>query len=433
MRLAGLDDAGRGPVIGPLVIAGVAVRKDRLQRLASLKVKDSKLLSPEARRKLSVKIGQIVDEKAFIEFSPREIDEVVLKAPKLKKLNFLEAKGMAELISRLRPSLVYVDASDVDPERFAKQIQENLPFRVKIVSEHHADRKYPVVSAASILAKVRRDESIRKLKEAYGDFGSLPYSERVLTVDEGGRVDLRPVGEIVEERLSGSKGEGLRVFSLDPSTLKVKPFEVTDYVKHAPQRIYRVVLANGEAIEVSPQHSLFKLEGVGLRAVKLEGLRPGDLLAAASRINLDEALSAGWARGPALGKSVSESQRWLRLFFDRARPPRGLKISLRWGGGTLVDLTGTDLRLIKVSRIEDTGRVEPVYDLEVKPGGLCVENFLGGSSGVIFHNSGYASDPKTVNFLKKWYKAHGSFPPMVRASWRTLRRIKEEVSQSKLV
>lgn len=427
-----MDDAGRGPVIGPLVIAGVAIRKEGLPRLASLKVKDSKLLSPEARRELSVKIERIIDEKAFVEFSPREVDEVVLKAPKLKKLNFLEAKGMAELISRLKPSLAYVDASDVDPERFARQIQENLPFRVKIVSEHHADRKYPVVSAASILAKVRRDESIRKLREAYGDFGSLPYSERVLTVDKDGEIELRPIGEIVEERLGGSEGD-LRVFSLDPLTLKVKPFKVTDYIRHAPQRIYRVVLANGEAIEVSRQHSLFKLNGDGLRAVKLEDLRPGDLLAAASRINLDEALWGGGAKGPTLGKSVSESQRWLELFFNWPRPPGGLKLPLRWGDGPLVDLADTDLRLIKVSRIEDTGRVEPVYDLEVKPGGLRVENFLGGSSGIFLHNSGYASDPKTISFLKEWYKAHGSFPPIVRASWRTLRRIKEEVSRSRLV
>ena len=172
MRVAGLDDAGRGPIIGPLIIAGVLIDDSRIQELASLGVRDSKLLSPSARRRLEVQIKQTVERYEYVELTPDQIDLVVHKAKKLQRLNFLEAKAMAQVISRLKPDVAYVDASDVLCERFGKHVQENLSFQLKIISEHHADRKYPVVSAASILAKVRRDEEVARLQAEYGDFGS---------------------------------------------------------------------------------------------------------------------------------------------------------------------------------------------------------------------------------------------------------------------
>jgi len=172
MRVAGLDDAGRGPIIGPLIIAGVLIDDSRIRELVSLGVKDSKLLSASARKRFEGKIKQIVERYEYVELSPDQIDLVVHKAKKLHRLNFLEAKAMAEVISRLKPEIAYVDASDVVCERFAKHILENLPFQVRIVSEHHADSRYPVVSAASILAKVRRDEEVACLRAEYGDFGS---------------------------------------------------------------------------------------------------------------------------------------------------------------------------------------------------------------------------------------------------------------------
>lgn len=173
--IAGVDDAGRGPIIGPLVIAGVLMDEDRIRELVSMGVKDSKLLTPESRSDLAEKIQRIALKISYDELSPAQIDEIVMRARKLQKLNFLEAKSMAKVIADLEPKAVWVDASDVKPERYARQILDELPASLKrtvLVSEHKADRKYPIVSAASIMAKVRRDAAVSKLWEEYGNFGS---------------------------------------------------------------------------------------------------------------------------------------------------------------------------------------------------------------------------------------------------------------------
>lgn len=173
--IAGLDDAGRGPIIGPLVIAAVLLDEERVGELVTIGVKDSKLLTPDARSSLAEEIQGIATIVSYEEISPAEIDEVVLKGRRLQKLNFLEARSMARLIAELKPARVWVDASDVKPERYARQILDELPANLKrtvLVSEHKADRRYPIVSAASIMAKVRRDAAISKLWEEYGNFGS---------------------------------------------------------------------------------------------------------------------------------------------------------------------------------------------------------------------------------------------------------------------
>jgi ribonuclease HII len=173
--VAGLDDAGRGPAIGPLVIAGVLMDEERVRELVSMGVKDSKLLTPDSRSALSDKIRNLAAKVSYDESSPGRIDEVVSKGRRLHRLNLLEAESMAKVIADLRPEAVWVDASDVKPERYARQILDALPSdlqRIVLVSEHKADRKYPIVSAASIMAKVRRDGVIADLWKEYGNFGS---------------------------------------------------------------------------------------------------------------------------------------------------------------------------------------------------------------------------------------------------------------------
>ncbi|MEM1563858.1 MAG: ribonuclease HII [Candidatus Bathyarchaeia archaeon] len=171
MLVAGVDDAGRGSVIGPLVIAGILIDEGDIPKLVQLGVKDSKLLPPSRRETLAIEIRRIAKKHAVVKLSPSEIDKVVERGRKLFRLNRLEAQAMAKVIELLKPDIAYVDASDVLEERFKQQILEYLPFRVEIVSEHKADRKYPVVSAASIVAKVERDREIAELKAKYGDFG----------------------------------------------------------------------------------------------------------------------------------------------------------------------------------------------------------------------------------------------------------------------
>jgi ribonuclease HII len=172
MLVAGVDEAGRGCVVGPLVVAGVAVKTENLQLLAELGVKDSKLLSAKKREALYPEIVKLSENHHIVKVPPAQIDKVVRSNRILHKLNRLEAQTMAKIIDALKPDEAYVDAADVLEQRFGSHISECLRFKTKVVSEHKADRTYPVVSAASIIAKVERDAEITKLKVKYGDFGT---------------------------------------------------------------------------------------------------------------------------------------------------------------------------------------------------------------------------------------------------------------------
>lgn len=169
--VAGVDDAGRGPVIGPLAVAGVAVNRDVLHSLSHLGVRDSKKLSRGAREVLYREIVGLAEAIEVVLVPPSEIDRVI-GGPKYRRLNYLEAVKVASVLEALHPDVAFVDASDVKPERFAQVIQEKLSFHLKLVCEHEADVRYPVVSAASIVAKVSRDRAVARLRRRYGDFGS---------------------------------------------------------------------------------------------------------------------------------------------------------------------------------------------------------------------------------------------------------------------
>jgi len=169
VRIAGVDDAGRGAVIGPLVIAGVLIDEKDSSKLRKLGVRDSKLLSPHRRERLAEEIRKVALQCHAIMLSPAQIDRVVERGRKLHRLNRLEAETMAKVITALKPDVAYVDASDVLADRFGRHIAEDLSFKVRIVSEHKADAKYPIVSAASIIAKVERDKSIERLRQKHGE------------------------------------------------------------------------------------------------------------------------------------------------------------------------------------------------------------------------------------------------------------------------
>jgi len=166
MQICGVDEAGRGSMLGPLVVAGITISRSKINLLKKLGVRDSKKLSPVARERLYKKIIEVVDDYHVIRISPRIIDKSVSN----HSLNHLEAKYMAKVISKLSPSTAFVDSCDVNSKRFGKEIS-NLTSNTKIRSYHHADSKFITVSAASILAKVSRDRAITRLSEKH-DIGS---------------------------------------------------------------------------------------------------------------------------------------------------------------------------------------------------------------------------------------------------------------------
>ena len=166
MLICGVDDAGRGSLLGPLVIAGVSIKKTKIRKLSAMGVKDSKKLTPATREKLYKKIIGFVDGYYVAKIPPRIIDRSV----KNHKLNHLEAKYMAQVISKLKPSISYVDSCDVNSRRFGKEISK-MSNNNKVKSYHHADIRFVVVSAASIIAKVRRDQVITRLRKKF-DLGS---------------------------------------------------------------------------------------------------------------------------------------------------------------------------------------------------------------------------------------------------------------------
>jgi ribonuclease HII len=172
MLIAGIDEAGRGCVIGPLVIAGVLFKDENLESLKQLGVKDSKLLTTERREILLPEILRIAEKCVIIRLQPKQIDKVVNSGRRLHKLNRLEAENMAQIINQLKPDKVQVDAADVLEERFKYHIQEHLTTKTIVTSKHKADRFYPAVSAASIVAKVTRDKEIAALAAKHGDFGT---------------------------------------------------------------------------------------------------------------------------------------------------------------------------------------------------------------------------------------------------------------------
>lgn len=159
--ICGVDEAGRGPVLGPMVVCGVAIRSD--QKLRKLGVKDSKKLAPKKREKLAPRIRKIA-EVEVVEVPAELIDD----ARKHMTMNELEAIIFAAIIERLSPDEAYVDAADVNEKQFARMIRKHMRCRPKIISEHKADDTYPVVMAASIVAKVVRDARVREIEQEIG-------------------------------------------------------------------------------------------------------------------------------------------------------------------------------------------------------------------------------------------------------------------------
>jgi ribonuclease HII len=160
--LAGVDDAGRGPVIGPMVIAAVIIDETDEPLLKQLGAKDSKLLTPKQRENLFEKIKSSVKSYHIEIIPPSEIDKAV--DSENSSLNELETINFAKCINALNPEKVIVDCPSINIPAFSSHLKSFLKSEPELHCEHKADLNHPVVSAASILAKVTRDREIEKIQ-----------------------------------------------------------------------------------------------------------------------------------------------------------------------------------------------------------------------------------------------------------------------------
>ena len=164
--ICGVDEAGRGPVIGPMIIAGVKLENQEI--LKQMNVRDSKKISPNQRKIIAEKIKEI-SEFHFEKITAKQIDDL----RNIISLNEIEVHGFVKVIKKLKPDIAYVDAADVNEQRFKNNIQNNLNFNLEIISKHKADSIFPVVSAASIIAKTVRDSEVEKIgQELNSEIGS---------------------------------------------------------------------------------------------------------------------------------------------------------------------------------------------------------------------------------------------------------------------
>jgi len=181
--IAGVDEAGRGPVIGPMVMCVVACKDEAaLKRLGAA---DSKLLSPEQRERTAAALKEAEDVfYEIIELSPKEIDAAVQGKAGGDNLNRLEARTTALLIYRLARRVplakVIIDSPTRSTGKYERELKEALRAidkegitgKIQLAAEIKADYNHPVVGAASVLAKTTRDLRIRELSSAHGPLGS---------------------------------------------------------------------------------------------------------------------------------------------------------------------------------------------------------------------------------------------------------------------
>jgi len=170
MLIAGVDEAGRGPALGPLVLGIATIEKKDEGKLKKLGVKDSKLLTDGERKRQLGKLPEILHEFNSVHVKAGEIDRLRDR----QSLNEIEAMRIGYLLNGLKkkPDVVFVDSPDPIAGNFAKRIKKYISFSTELRAEHKADTNYLIVGAASIIAKVERDLAIEKLCRRYGKMGS---------------------------------------------------------------------------------------------------------------------------------------------------------------------------------------------------------------------------------------------------------------------
>ena len=179
LKILGIDEAGRGAVIGPLVICGLVIDERKEDDLRKLGVKDSKELTPKKRVELVPEIERLGDT-------------VILSTPACKidanrrkgvNLNQIEAIKMAEIINIVNPDKVIIDCPSYNSNKFRDYLWSKIDNKnVELVCENFADKNYPVVSGASVVAKVHRDKKIRELEKKIGEPIGVGYPHHDATI-----------------------------------------------------------------------------------------------------------------------------------------------------------------------------------------------------------------------------------------------------------
>jgi ribonuclease HII len=168
--IAGVDEAGKGAVLGPLVVAAVAAPD--WEAVRALGERDSKALTPRRRELVCAEIVEALP------FAVVEVPADAIDAARLSEtMNAIVAGAHAAALRGLaadghRLAVAYLDACDVREGRYAVTVGRQLGRSCSVVALHHADDLLAVVAAASIVAKVRRDRVLRALAEEHGPLGS---------------------------------------------------------------------------------------------------------------------------------------------------------------------------------------------------------------------------------------------------------------------
>jgi ribonuclease HII len=180
----GIDEAGRGPVIGPMVVAGALITDKQEKELRRLCVKDSKQVTPKRREFLYQKLIGLIEGFHYVVITPEEIDRALEEGT---NLNQVEAIAFSKVINKLNKKdqklKLYLDCPSVSLVKWEdslKRILKNLS-NLDITCEHKADANYICAAAASIIAKYHREKEMDKLREKYGKEIGSGYTSDPLT------------------------------------------------------------------------------------------------------------------------------------------------------------------------------------------------------------------------------------------------------------
>lgn len=180
MLKLGIDESGRGPVVGPLIIAGVVIDVSDEHLLAQANVKDSKLLTQAQRLKARKVIEKIAKQIEIVKLSPDAIDSSLAAGINLNQLEGLKA---AEIINKCNADVIIMDCPSPNILAYSGFLGGMIKNPDKLILEHQADKNHIAVSAASVIAKVEREAEIEKIKKDIGiDFGS-GYSSDPRTIE----------------------------------------------------------------------------------------------------------------------------------------------------------------------------------------------------------------------------------------------------------